>query len=98
MNGSIGLFATGDFIRVDVLEWEFYKMRVALLMGVMLLPDGMTDNGFRLVGLLNGPEGQFVAVPMDAIKSDFVYDVGRDRFQDASAETPPDDDDEALMS
>ena len=84
----ISLFATGDFIRVRVTEDHYGLGRECLLMGFFAKTHkDMT----HLFGIVNGQDGQIVFVDANDLVSDFVYDVDKDRFVDAHAEQPPDD-------
>ena len=80
----IGLFSTGDFVRVDVLEPEVWGCRVGLLMGIVMDPIG--KDKYDVKCLVSNEEGQMLLIPTGNVRLDFVYDHGKDIFRDKSME------------
>lgn len=81
----ISMFATGDFVRVNLPDW--YEIgRNGLLMGFALVPSREETGIHHLMCLVNGEDGEVALVAANDIKTDFIYEVEKDRFIDRSAQ------------
>lgn len=79
----ISLFATGDFIRVEVTAPDLWGFRLGLWVGCML--SQAKDRRYDVVGLIIDAEGHVHAVPVDQFVTDYRYDPEADIFVDQSA-------------
>lgn len=70
----ISLFATGDFLRVEVPNWTGNS--VGLLIGIAI--------GESSAALVIGEDGHIITVPLEDVICDIRYDHEKDRFFDSS--------------